>query len=275
MQLRVGRIPFLVCAPFFYRFLTQNDTENPFFFEDGVPSQVNQLLAKGKIHLTPGSSLNYALHADALVLAPHICTSCRTEVQSVALFSNLPIEELYGQNVHLTNQSATSVALLKLLFRAYFKIKVRYIQNETFDSSIMPARLLIGDNALTEREQKRFAYIYDLGELWNEWQKMPFVFGAWSIHQSALAVDYRALLNRFLEEVELSVKEFLKAPEPALDVWKKHYPVSFSLETLRSYYSVLDYTFSDERKESLSRFFELCADYDLLPSAPKLKFLKI
>ena len=42
---------------------------------------------------------------------------------------------------------------------------------------------------------------------------------------------------------------------------------------LEDYYRVLDYRFTDERKESLSLFFDLAARMGLVGSAPKLEFL--
>lgn len=272
MQLQVGRIPFLVCAPFFHRFFTKNFQNDGLSFVDGVPSHLNKLLADGQIHLAPGSSFNYALHPDRLVLAPNLCTSCNLEVQSVKLFSMLPIEQLGGKRIHLTAQSATSVALLKILFKEYIGEIPEYVVDVPF-SNLDSAKLLIGDEALLEGKRNAFPYSYDLGTLWQLWQHKPFVFGAWSIHRSALQGDLRKQLDCFLNELEVSVAEFRKDPRTALGNWQEHYPNAFSVEDLKAYYNVLDYSFTDERKESLSKFFELAKKIGLLESAPKLVFV--
>lgn len=275
MRLRVGRIPFLVCAPFFQHFFTKNfqnrEDSARLEFIDGVPSRLNGLLAQGNIHLAPGSSFNFAMHPEELVLAPNLCTSCNLEVQSVKLFSRLPIEQLGGRRIHLTSQSATSIALLKILFKEYIGETPEYVSGVPF-CNFDSAKLLIGDEALLENKKNDFPYSYDLGTLWQLWQHMPFVFGAWSIHKSATVGELKSELTWFLEKLEYSVEEFRKNPRPALEGWMEHYPCAVSPEDLKAYYSVLDYSFTDQRKESLSRFFELAAKVGLLKKAPALKF---
>lgn len=274
MHLRVGRIPFLVCAPFFHRFFTKNFQNDGAIFVDGAPSSLNVLLANGEIHLAPGSSFNYALHPDKLVLAPNLCTSCNLEVQSVKLFSHLPIEQLGGRRIHLTSQSATSIALLKILFKEYICETPEYISGVEF-SNQDSAKLLIGDEALLETKRNAFPYSYDLGTLWQLWQRKPFVFGAWSVHRSALTGALKNELYQFLGELEISVADFRKHPQESLSIWQEHYPCALSMEDLKAYYNVLDYSFTDERKESLYMFFELACKAGLLERAPELEFVKI
>lgn len=282
MQLRVGRIPFLVCAPFFHRFFTKNFQKSDLFprfaFTDDVPSGQNLLLSEGKIHLTPGSSFNYAVNPGKFVLAPNLCTSCNLEVRSVKLFSKEPIENLGGKRIHLTAQSATSIALLKILFAERFCTLPEYVSGRPFDMDMDSAKLLIGDEALAEdfrymSRKSAFAYAYDLGSLWQEWQRMPFVFGAWSIHKSAVEnPELCDLLKIFLQELELSVAEFRADPQSALKLWMKHYPNDLAMDLLHSYYGVLDYTFTDERKQSLCKFFELAKKIGLLACMPDMEY---
>jgi chorismate dehydratase len=42
---------------------------------------------------------------------------------------------------------------------------------------------------------------------------------------------------------------------------------------VENYYSSIDYRFTDERKRSLSLFFEHAASLGLIETAPKLEFL--
>ena len=62
MDLRVGKIPFLVCAPFFHHFLDENRRFEGISFVDGVPSALNQMLWTGKIHLAPASTQKIRSH---------------------------------------------------------------------------------------------------------------------------------------------------------------------------------------------------------------------
>ena len=115
MTLRVGRIPFLVCAPFFHDFLERENEFPDIEFVDGPPSAHCAGLKDGLIHLSPASSITFAQKPGAFVLSSKLCTSCSFEVRSVKLFSRFPIEELSGRKVRMTSQSMTSVALLRIL----------------------------------------------------------------------------------------------------------------------------------------------------------------
>lgn len=272
MQLCVGRVPFLVCAPYFHRFFQSETLKSRFLFDDGVPSALNSLLSEGKIHLAPASSFNYALHPDKFVLYSELCTSCHLEVHSVRLYSKEPIENLGGKLVHLTSNSATSVALLKVLFSLCYHVEPRYVVERPYDAHLDKARLLIGDEALLENRKNDFPYVYDLASLWQNWQGLPFVFGAWSIHYTALESPLVQELSDFLREVRLSVTQFRESPRLALECWKRHYPVDIPIEDLQAYFNALDYAFTAERKKSLKLFFEKCFEIGLLSSIPPMKY---
>lgn len=269
MNLQIGRIPFLVCAPFFHLFFQKKDQFQDFSFVDGVPSSLNRLLQNGEIHLAPASSIVYAQAPHDLILAPDICTSCKLEVHSVELFSKFPLEELSGKRIYLTAQSGTSVALLRILCSGYANIQPEYVA----ERSDCDAALLIGDEALQENWNGKWPFRYDLAVLWRKWQGLPFVFGAWSIHKSALSRELSPKLENFLSLVRNSILSFRKNPQAALTEWSKHYPFQFSAAQLKDYYCSLDYEFTEDRKKSLEIYFKLCADFGILDKAPTLHFL--
>lgn len=106
------------------------------------------------------------------------CISCDGEVASVCLFSEVPLNKI--EKILLDYQSRTSVELLKILVREYWKIKP--VLEETsgeYQSKISgtTAALVIGDRALEQR--KISPYIYDLGLEWKKFTALPFVFAAW------------------------------------------------------------------------------------------------
>ncbi|HOG68093.1 MAG TPA: menaquinone biosynthesis protein [Fibrobacteraceae bacterium] len=273
MNLNIGRIPFLVCAPFFYNFFTKNENFPNFLFIDGTPRAHNEALNKNIIDLAPASSITFAKNPELFLLSPKLCTSCRFEVQSVKLFSQRPLLELNQKNIHLTNQSDTSIALLDILLSLRFHITPTYIRNRAYDPKEDVARLLIGDQALLETYENHFSYSYDLASLWEEWQHLPFVFGAWIIHKNALVKEKKDLLDLFLTATEENVNSFRKSPKTAIETWLKNYPVQLPARTIFSYYDSLDYSFTSERKESLELFFSLCHQRGIIPTATKLKFI--
>ena len=272
MPLQVGRIPFLVCAPFFHEFLGHEDEFGDISFVDGPPSAHCAGLVDGSIHLSPASSIVYAQEPGAFVLSPALCTSCSFEVRSVKLFSRFPIESLGGRRVRITSQSRTSVALLRILLELRYRVFPEYIPGLAAEEGD-DACLLIGDLALEENERNRFAFSYDLGALWQEWQGLPFVFGAWIISKSALEPRLKPTLQRYLDLTERSIAAFRSNVPASLDRWLAKYPVRLPRRIIEDYYGFLDYRFTDERKQSLSLFLELAARMGLVNSAPTLQFL--
>ena len=271
MSLRVGRIPFLVCAPFFHDFIGREGEYREFDFVDGPPSAHCAGLMDGSIDLSPASSITFALKPGAFVLSPALCTSCSFEVRSVKLFSRYPIEKLGGRTVRITSQSRTSVALLRILLEMRYGIEPAYVQGFGAEDGD-DACLLIGDLALEENEHDRFEFGYDLGALWQEWQGLPFVFGAWVISKVA-AAENRAGLERYMDLTERSIANFRADVSASLDRWLARYPVSLPRNVVEDYYKVLDYRFTDERKRSLSLFLELAARMGLTGPAQALEFL--
>lgn len=272
MNICVGRIPFLVCAPFFHDFLREGACPPGVDFVDGPPSVHCAGLKEGRIHLSPASSITFAQKPGAFVLSGELCTSCGFEVRSVKLFSRFPIEELSGKSVRLTAQSETSVALLRILLEDRFSLKPNYVCG----GSVGPgddACLLIGDQALEENELHRFAFGYDLGTLWQAWQGVPFVFGAWVISKSVLVLECRETVERYMELTQESIAKFRDDKSNALDRWLAKYPVNLPRPVVDEYYNALDYRFTEQRKESLKMFFEYASRRGLVPGVPRLEYL--
>ena len=262
--LTVGRIPFLVCAPFFHRFL-----DNPLpgiRFLDGVPSEQNRRLGEGSVMLSPSSSIEYAKNPVNYVICNRFCTSSTLEIRSVKLFSKYKWEDLSKKSVHLTEESETSVCLLKLLSNLCFKVKPVWVCGN-FDEESCDARLLIGDRALREPENK-WAFSYDLASVWQDWQNLPFVFGLWIIRREALGRGFLPLLKNYLNETEMSIEDFKKNRKQCLKKWEKYYPHRLSQNLACDFYNTVDYSFTARHEESLKKFYELCG----IPT--ELKFLE-
>ena len=250
--LSVGRIPFLVCAPFFHRFLDNSLPKIRFL--DGTPHEQNKRLRDGKIMLSPSSSIEYAKNPENYVVCNRFCTSSTLEIRSVKLFSKYKWEHLSGKTVHLTRESDTSAALLKLLSSLRFKVSPIW----KTDCEACDARLLIGDRALKESSENKWEFEYDLASVWLEWQNLPFVFGLWIIRKEALGGGSATLLESYLNETETSIKEFKKNRTECLQKWEKHYPHGLPQSLVSDYYNAIDYSFTAEHERALKKFYELC-----------------
>jgi len=171
------------------------------------------------------------------------CIGSVSEVASVALFSEVPLNEI--ETVLLDYQSRTSVALLKILIKEYWKINVVYKNTSgDYQSKISgtTAGLIIGDRALVQR--KISFYIFDLSAEWKRFTGLPFVFAAW--------VSNKKLDEKF-------IKDFNEANKFGLDnldrVVEKN---PFTAFDLRHYYKdCISFDLDENKKKGLQLFLKL------------------
>ena len=96
------------------------------------------------------------------------CIGTEGEVASVAVFSEVPMEEI--DTVFLDYQSRTSVMLCRILFEKHWKKQVQFIdaKDESYIDNIRGnvAGLVIGDRAIKMKDS--FKFKFDLGLGWKE-----------------------------------------------------------------------------------------------------------
>jgi chorismate dehydratase len=175
-KIRVGAVSYLNTKPLIYGF------ENGMMKEEieltiDHPANIADALLSGKIDigLVPVAILpqmkeyyfvgDYGIGADGAV-------------ESVCLFSEVPVSEI--KSVLLDYQSKTSISLVQLLLKEYWKTEVQLIPaNENFIESIKgsTAGVVIGDRTFAIK--KNYPFVYDLGACWKLYTGLPFVFAAW------------------------------------------------------------------------------------------------
>jgi chorismate dehydratase len=280
--LNVGRIPFLVCAPFFHRSLNGLPGIT---FRDASPAQQNALLREARIDLSPTSSLEYALRPESYVLLPGLCTAGRLEIRSVRLFSQVPWTELGGKVVRLSQASATSNALFRILSRQAYGVKPKeqlpgsaYSVGETRSESLFGeamGEVAIGDEALRLAQSGTYTFSYDLAVEWMRWQNLPFAFGLWLVRREiAESENMRATLSGYADQVRGSVQAFLADPQTALAAWLKVYPSTLPMADILDFYSSADYALTEAHAQSLRLFFTLARQEGLVERVPDLRFFQ-
>jgi chorismate dehydratase len=199
MRITIGIIDYLNTQPFQYDL---EDRLRPLGvdFVRGVPTELNRALLAGEIDLAPISAYFAAQCASEFVILPGHSISSLGAVKTVLLFSWRPdIRELDEATVALTNHSATSVNLLRVLCRERYNIRPKFVtmaQDLPHMMQMADAALVIGDTALVEgflhRELLRpdGAYgrpsIFDLGDEWLKLTGLPFTFAVWAARRSTV-----------------------------------------------------------------------------------------
>lgn len=280
-DLMVGRLPFLVCAPFFHSSLGGVEGIG---FVDGVPSFLNGELQAGRIDSAPSSSFEYGLHYRDYKIFPGVSTSSRMEMKSVLFLSRVPWEELDGQAAALSPDSATSNVLFQILCARRFAVKPRILTDRILSDRILSGtaapnpetigQVFIGDRALSESLSGKWPHRYDLADVWQRWQGLPFSFGLWMIRREVLEAK-APLVRRFHGILMESLKSFRADPGRALDAWTAIYPSSLPRELMLRFYETADYGFSPEHEKSLETFYRLAHEQGFLPEVPGLDYVEV
>ncbi len=239
---------------------------------EATPTELNRLLHAGEIDVGMISSFEYGLHPDSYHLMPELCISSTGAVKSVILLSRIPIGELGGKTVSLTPQSATSVALLRILLEDFFRVRPLYQAGSSEDLAVgtSEAYLAIGDEALRLARNKREFLVIDLAEIWLQKTGLPFVFAVWAVRNQVLeearcAVE--ALRDRLVSCVRTGQRELVRI---ASIVAPK---VSLTPSACLSYLEGIEYDFSGPKRRGLLEFFRRLSVRREIPPALDLRLI--
>ena len=246
-KIRVGAVNYLNTKPLIYGF-THGESAGKIDLVVDYPSKIAAMLLNDDIDvglvpvaIIPGMKEHYIIS--------DYCIGCDGEVGSVCLFSEVPLEKI--EKILLDYQSKTSVDLLKILIKQYWKIDpVLITTSEDYRKDIKDttAGLIIGDRALEQRMTSK--YRYDLGLEWKKFTGLPFVFAAW--------ISNKELDPSF-------IREFNKANFAGLQQIDKVVTENpYELFDLRSYYtSYMNYHLDEKAKKGLAHFLDLLNTYNL------------
>ena len=137
------------------------------------------------------------------------CIGANGDVDTVCLFSNVPIQDV--KNIYLDYQSRTSVELLKILCREYWKITPLFKQSKIgFENNINKntAALIIGDRAF--HANHKYEFVYDLSKYWKKMTGLPFVFACWISNKEiskSFLLEFNNSLKRGISNIQESVKK--------------------------------------------------------------------
>jgi len=239
-KVRVGAVSYLNTKPLIYGFENGMMKEEVDLLID-YPSMIAGLLLNDEIDvglvpvaIIPEMKEHYIIS--------NYCIGSVGKVASVCLFSEVPLLEI--KTVLLDYQSRTSVALLKLLIKEYWNLDVVFENTSgDYQSKISgtTAGLIIGDRALMKRTNSRF--IFDLGEEWESFTGLPFVFAAWVSNKN---LD-ESFVNDFNKANEFGLKN--------LDKVVKQNP--FEVYDLHTYYTkCINFDLDENKKKGLELFLQ-------------------
>jgi len=201
---RLGRLDFINVLPVYYA-IDHGLLQVPCNIINGrTPVHLNDMMAEKKLDISVISSAEYIRNNNIYTLLPGLSIASKGPVMSVLCHSRFPLEELGNKEVLLTDQSATSQFLMRLVLKKRFNCQCRFTKGkvtpETVRTKKPDAFLLIGDPALYYKKFEDYPYVTDLAELWREWSGLPFVFAVWAVRNESLDIfgDTIVAINRLL-----------------------------------------------------------------------------
>lgn len=251
----VGRISYMNVAPVYWG-LDNGLKPSWLKLVNGPPAVLNQMMANGDLDISPVSSAAYARHQDEWLLLPDLSISCFGDVLSVLLVSRHPFDALDNRKVLLTDESATSADLSKLLFaskniRPVFETgRIKTLADFYGKAG---AALVIGDPALASDWDRHIDHVWDLGGLWRSLMNLPFVFALWAVRKS-FAEKRPDLVSSVIDCFAVSKnKGKLNIDKIAESASQR---LGLDIETSRKYYDLLHYDLGTFQIKGLEAFFE-------------------
>ncbi|WP_139489171.1 menaquinone biosynthesis protein [Brevibacillus dissolubilis] len=267
--LKIGQISYTNTLPVTYYFDQERFRDQVDFIEQ-VPAQLNLAMSRGEIHIGPISAFSYAEHADSYLVLPDLSVSAKRRVGSLFIFSKKPIEELDGARVALTNTSATSINLTKIILQKFHGHTVTYDMCAPVLADMMKdheVAVLIGDEALLAYRNNKEYHVYDLGELWNDFTGYPLTTALWTVRKDALA-EHADLVAQIHTEFLASKQKSMQSLDDIVRHCQGHF--GGDEETWTAYFRGLGYDLSPVQIEGLEYFFACAAELGLLAGPVKV-----
>ncbi len=222
---------------------------------EASPKKLVEMFEKREIDFAPVPSFYYIKNKDKL-RSYEFCIASKERVLSVVVVSNGKMLDDDNGRIAVTNQTVTSLNLLKIVLREYEMRNRVVLVNESKASELLKHgthALVIGDEAIKARMAYRV--VMDLGEEWHELTGYPMVFGI-----------SMSLKEKDMNEVNKAVMESVEWGEKNVDVvvTEAAKKLGMPVEFLHEYFKSLTYRLGAKEKRGLELYEEKCYEYGLL-----------
>jgi chorismate dehydratase len=274
MRPRVGHIQFLNCLPLYHMLVRQGVVLNIDLYKD-TPLELCRRLLEGKLDISPVPAIEYARHADELLLLPRLTVSSSGRVMSILLVSKVSAARLDGRAVALTNTSATSQVLARIILGQRYRVAPHYFECPPDLPEMLreaDAALLIGDDALRAFARPGRLRLYDLGAEWKALTGENMVYAVWAVRQDYAHKHPRLVkevFDAFVSSIEMSLEQ-IDTVVTDIARWEP-----FPRKFLKDYFRTLKFEFGEEYQRGLVRYYEMARDIGAIGKVPRLKFVRM
>lgn len=250
MKLLIGQIDYLNCQPFYPLLGEHRLIATP-------PSELGRMAAKGEIDAGILATADFFRSEDRYEPVAGLGIANHEEVRSILLASKRPLSELTGASIGITEETSTSVRLLRALLEVKEKVRPKaYLRGVREEAD---AFLVIGNEALAQNASPSpgFPHRYDLASVWWEWMGLPFVFALWAIRRS-LPEEVKQSFAELLE------RSFAIGMERIGSIAARFAGSLGTAETLASYLRNFHYRLGPEEMRGLEAFRRLTTEHGFL-----------
>lgn len=252
---RIGMINFINTAPL-YTVWTKTVKRPDWQITEAPPAILNKMLYENQLDLGFVSAHEYAAHPRLYKILSGLSISTTGPVGSVFLFSGKKIDTLDQSLVLLSAHSQTSVSLVKIILEEFYRVSPRYLSGmlAQYQGGEFPeAVLAIGDEALRLKKSGIFEYQYDLGDIWQQYTGLPFVFAVWAVREDFCTSDpdsVVAIHQELLRCVRVGTSDLVAISREVAP------RIPMTPAECLSYLKGIEFDLSLRKQEALKLFFE-------------------
>jgi len=242
-KVKVSVVSYLNSKPFIYG-LQQSSVNSEIELSLDIPSVCAQKLLDNQVDvgLIPVAVIPQL--KESYIISDY-CIAADGKVLSVMLYSQVELHDI--QNIVLDYQSRTSVQLVQILAKEFWKIKPQFIVGEENYIPLIKdttAAVVIGDR--TFELNGKFNYEYELTKERKKNTKLPFLF--------ACLVANKKLPETFLQQFNNALKMGIEKKELVAEQQKSQYK---SVIDINSYYNkYIHFDLSITKKQGLELFLQ-------------------
>ena len=274
---RLGHIAFLNVLPLTYA-LAHGAAQGLDILR-ATPAQLNGRLEARNLDVSGVSSITYARHADDLLILPDVCIASDGDVRSVLLVSRVPAENIGARRVLLSDKSASSHALLKIILRRAYDAVPQYETRALTPEDPVPegaaGALFIGDDALElYHHPPDGIYIYDLAREWKQMTGARMVFGIWAAART-FAAAHPAELEMVHGRIAAAFEGWDAVKDAAITEVLSH-DGRFTRAQLTEYLgSAVVWQLDEATLAGLRLFYRYAAEDGLIARAPTIELARV
>ncbi len=243
-KIKIAAVSYINTFPFIYGIEKSGILNESYDLILDIPSKCAELLINDEVDigLVPIAILNDLTYSE---IVSNYCIGAINEVKSVVLLSNSNIDKI--DTIYLDYQSKTSVLLVQVLAKFYWKVKIDWkntsVGFEDMKLSDNEGVIIIGDRAFNKIQN--YAVKYDLAEEWFKFTNLPFVFAAW--------ISNKPLNNEFKDAFNNSLEFGINHITEAINTYNSKV---YNVDIEHYLKTNIDYNFDDFKLEGMKKFLE-------------------